>query len=97
MLCLGTANLDPGRYPAPLEFRQRTGVPPSSSFGAGPHYCVGGRLARAIIEVLLNCLAKLGVYFIADQVEREPELPMLRYRRMTGRLAGTRQSALAVA
>ncbi|MEU0247406.1 cytochrome P450 [Streptomyces sp. NPDC006235] len=86
VLCLGTANLDPDFHPAPLEFRRRTTSPRSLSFGAGEHYCPGAPLAHAIVGVLLDSLADLGVHFSVENAEREPELAMLRYRRLVGRL-----------
>jgi cytochrome P450 len=86
ILCLGTANLDPDDYPNPLEFRQRRGLPRSLSFGAGEHYCPGAPLAQAIVGVLLDSLVRLGVHFVVERAEREPELLMLRYRRLDGRL-----------
>ncbi|WP_344678495.1 cytochrome P450 [Saccharopolyspora taberi] len=86
VLCLGTANLDPDHFPEPLEIRHRKGQARSLSFGVGPHHCPGAPLARAVVEVLLGSMAELGVHFVADRVEREPELPMLRYRRLEGRL-----------
>jgi cytochrome P450 len=86
VLCLGTANLDPSRYPEPLEFRQRKESSLSLSFGAGLHYCPGAPLARAIVTLLLNSLVTSGVHFDVARVEREPQLPMLRYRRLAGQL-----------
>ena len=87
VLCLGTANLDPDRYPELLGFRQRKKESSLSlSFGAGPHHCPGALLARAIVTLLLNSLVTSGVHFDAAHVEREPQLPMLRYRRLDGRL-----------
>ncbi|MEI7033754.1 cytochrome P450 [Streptomyces pratensis] len=85
-LCLGTANLDAHHYPGPLEIRHREENPRSLSFGAGEHYCPGAPLAQAVVGVLLDTLTRLGVRFSVERVEREPELPMLRYRRLDGRL-----------
>lgn len=84
-LCLGAANMDPDHYPKPLEFHQRDQAH-SLSFGAGAHYCPGAPLARAVVGVLLTALAESGTCFAVERVEREPELPMLRYRRLTGHL-----------
>ncbi|MCZ7415709.1 MULTISPECIES: cytochrome P450 [unclassified Streptomyces] len=85
-LCLATANLDPAQFPEPLRIRDRGNTSRGLSFGVGKHYCPGAPLARAVVEVLLESMRKAGVHFRAEQVEREPELPMLRYRRLTGRL-----------
>ncbi|KRV47873.1 hypothetical protein AQ490_05805 [Wenjunlia vitaminophila] len=86
VLCLGTANFDPDHYPEPLELRRRGRTPRSFSFGAGEHYCPGAPLAQAITGVLLDSLTRLGVHLSVERVEREPELSMLRYRRLDGRL-----------
>ncbi|WP_371793750.1 cytochrome P450 (plasmid) [Streptomyces sp. NBC_01471] len=84
-LCLATANLDPKHYADPLQIRDR-GASRSFSFGAGEHYCPGAPLARAVVDVLLESLKRLGGHFHAEHIEREPELPMLRYRTLQGRL-----------
>ncbi|GAA4675503.1 hypothetical protein GCM10023347_32470 [Streptomyces chumphonensis] len=85
-LCLATANLDPEQFPEPLRIRDRGNASRNLSFGAGKHYCPGAPLARAVVEVLLESMRKSGVHFRVEHVEREPELPMLRYRSLTGRL-----------
>ncbi|MVO87789.1 cytochrome P450 [Streptomyces sp. p1417] len=85
-LCLAAANLDPGHYPDPLRIQNRGATSRSLSFGAGGHYCPGAPLARSVVEVLLEALKRAGAEFRADLVEREPELPTLRYRALRGRL-----------
>ncbi|MEU5364032.1 cytochrome P450 [Streptomyces sp. NPDC005925] len=85
-LCLGTANLDPAEYPDPLEIRARENAARALSFGAGKHYCPGALLARTVVEALLTSLKKAQVVFDAEHVEREPELPALRYRKLRGSL-----------
>lgn len=85
-VCLAAANLDAGYYPEPVRFQQRKTCPVSHSFGAGQHYCPGAPLAHAVLSVLLDSLVRLGVQFVPERVEREPELPMLRYRQVYGRL-----------
>jgi cytochrome P450 len=46
LVCLGSANRDPGRFPAPdvLDIGRNDG--PNLGFGHGIHYCLGGPLAR---------------------------------------------------
>ncbi|WAL93651.1 cytochrome P450 [Streptomyces sp. Je 1-369] len=85
-VCLGTANLDPRLYPEPLEIAQRRGRPHSFSFGLGKHLCPGAPMARAVVDALLTAMMRLDVRFAVEKVEREPELPMLRYRQLKGRL-----------
>lgn len=85
-LCLGTANLDPEEFPEPLEIRARENAPRALSFGAGKHYCPGALLARTVVEALLTSLKKAQVVFRTEHVEREPELPALRYRKLRGSL-----------
>lgn len=92
VLCLGTANLDPDLYPSPQEIRKRSNRPRSFSFGAGGHYCPGVTLAQAIVDVLLVTLAENGVHFSVERSDREPELSMLRYRRLEGRLVWSTNS-----
>lgn len=95
ILCLGTANLDPDHYPRPLEFRRQGEPVRSLSFGAGAHYCPGAPLAQAIVGVLIDVFVDLGVHFVVERVEREPELSMLRYRRLHGRLVRSAGSPAA--
>lgn len=86
-LCLGTANLDPEEFPGPLEIRARRNAGRALSFGAGKHYCPGALLARTVVETLLTSLKKAQLVFHVEHVEREPELLMLRYRKLVGSLA----------
>jgi cytochrome P450 len=89
VLCLGTANLDPDHFPDPAAIRRRDTPPRTFSFGTGEHHCPGAPLARAVIGVLLETLARHRLHFTADHIEREPEISMLRYRRLHGRLTAT--------
>lgn len=85
-LCLATANLDPEHHRDPLRVQDRGAAARSLTFGAGDHYCPGAPLARSAVEALLEALKRAGVAFRAEHVEREPELPTLRYRTLRGRL-----------
>lgn len=55
-LILGAALRDPTAYPHPDRFDPGRDGPPSISFGAGIHYCVGTRLAKLEMGVLLPAL-----------------------------------------
>jgi cytochrome P450 len=46
LVCLGSANRDPGRFPSPDVLDIGRGDGPNLGFGHGPHYCLGAPLAR---------------------------------------------------
>jgi cytochrome P450 len=86
LLGLTSANFDRGRYPDALRWRDRRGGCPSFSFGGGRHHCPGAGLARHAIGAVLRAMAVTGASFRVRAVEKEPELPILRYRHLAGRL-----------
>ncbi|HEY0803478.1 MAG TPA: cytochrome P450, partial [Pseudonocardiaceae bacterium] len=55
-LILGSALRDPAAYPDPDRFDPARTGPPSISFGAGIHYCLGTHLAKLEMGILLPAL-----------------------------------------
>jgi cytochrome P450 len=70
-LILGSALRDPSVYPDPDRFDPGRDGPPSISFGAGIHHCLGIRLAKLELGILLPALhRRLPSLKLAEQPRR---------------------------
>jgi cytochrome P450 len=85
MLGLGSANLDPSGNSGRRDEVSREEVG-HFSFGRGRHYCLGATYTRALIGAVIAGLSQRGLVFRIEEMDREPELTMLRFRKLIGRL-----------
>ncbi|MDH2423780.1 cytochrome P450 [Sphaerisporangium sp. TRM90804] len=98
---LASANRDEEVFEAPYEFRPDRQPNPHLAFSIGPHYCIGGPAARAVLNVMVEELAAdFEVFEPAGEVRhlasnfingmtRLPILPRLRRDARLGTAART--------
>jgi len=85
-LILGSALRDPSVYPDPDLFDPSRDGPPSISFGAGIHYCLGARLAKLELGILLPALhRRLPGLKLAEQPRRGRSIQLRGFSSLTVR------------
>lgn len=83
-LCVGAANRDPARFPDPDRFILGRDPSPHLTFGAGPHFCPGMRLARLQATVAIETLLERWPHFQATEpLDRVEYVHSTDYRALT--------------
>jgi hypothetical protein len=97
ILLVGSANRDPRAYREPdrLDLARFAGdgeVPPHLSFSHGPHFCLGGPLARLEAEITFGRLARrtARVTLLTDRPQYRPGISVRGLARLPARLEATR-------
>lgn len=97
ILLVGSANRDPGAYADPdrldlTRFAAGNGVAPHLSFSHGPHFCLGGPLARLEAEITFGRLARrtAQVTVLTERPEYRPGISVRGLARLPVRLAASR-------
>jgi len=80
---IAAANRDPLQFENPDDFDPFRPVKPTLSFSYGPHFCVGGQVARLELRAALNVLLDRLPNLRFDPNEPEPRLTGLLYRMPT--------------
>lgn len=83
LLFFASANRDPAIFDDPESFLVGRSPNRHIGFGYGPHYCLGARLARLQIEVVLQCLLPhLDRLRLTESPERRPSVMIRGIKRM---------------
>jgi cytochrome P450 len=97
ILLVGSANRDPRAFSDPdrLDLTRFVGdnaVPPHLSFSHGPHFCLGGPLARLEAEITFERLARrtAQVTVLSERPEYRPGISVRGLARLPARLAASR-------
>jgi cytochrome P450 len=80
---IAAANRDPLQFENPDEFDPFRAPKPTLSFSYGPHFCVGGQVARLELRAALNALLDRLPNLRFDPDQPEPRLTGLLYRMPT--------------
>lgn len=89
-LLLGAALRDPAAYPDPDRFDPARTGPPSISFGAGIHYCLGTHLAKLEMGILLPALCRrLPGLTLAEPPQRGRSILFRGFKSLTVRHSGS--------
>jgi cytochrome P450 len=83
-LVLGAGNRDPGRWERPNDFDIFRPTIPHISFGSGPHFCIGNRLARMELGVALEHLLDHAPHLRLDPDVPAPVITGLMWRMVNG-------------
>jgi len=81
--CLGAANHDPKRWENPGRFDIDRPAKPHSSFGLGPHLCIGMHLARMEMRTAMNSILDRLPHLRFDPDAQEPWVTGLLFRMPT--------------
>jgi len=82
-LILASANRDPRQFPEPAKLDLKRADGPHLSFSAGPHFCMGGNLARMETRVLLpQFIRRFREFEIAGTPERRTGLGLIGFEHL---------------
>lgn len=83
-LGLCTANVDPSAFACPHQVSD--GRRSHVALSRGKHYCMGSDVVRSFLVAVIDEMKSAGIHFRADQVVCAPELSILRFSKVSGRL-----------
>ncbi len=81
---IAAANRDPAQFERPEEFDPFRPIKPTLAFSSGPHFCVGGQVARMELREALGALLDRLPNLRFDPDQPKPKLTGLLYRMPSG-------------